>query len=182
MVLSDSTKDVDKILGTLPDSFWPTSTKTDVQHNAPALLMVTHGENVYTTFWKCLSCVQHYVQGIHYSKLHLLLRHVSLELMAMNILGPLLKKSIKNHFLMEMTDRYSKLTGASLPVKTTASQIVTVLFDQCFMSYVLPSYFWTKSGPQFVGKFCTTKWSHLRLKRLATTAYYPQEWKRCAII
>lgn len=94
------------------------------------------------------------------------------EFIVMDILGPLLKTTNGNQFVVIMTDRYSKLPRGVPTYNSCAMHIATIFYDYCIVSYGIRVYYLTSNGTQLVSKFFKTIGNFLGLKHRTTTAYH----------
>lgn len=76
-----------------------------------------------------------------------------LELVAINIFGPLPKTKTGTHFILVMTDLFSNITKATSSTNTTSTTVPTIFVNNWVANFVIPSKFLTAIGPQFTSKF-----------------------------
>lgn len=79
-----------------------------------------------------------------------------MELVSVDILGPLPMTNDRNLFEIIITDIYSRLARAIRTAKATATYIVAIFLDKCVMPYLVPLNLLTNSRSKFVGKFFLT--------------------------
>ena len=78
---------------------------------------------------------------------------VSLQHIAFDILGPLVKSNSSCKCLLVITDRYSKLTRAVLMGKTSAYTVAKAFCDDWIFVYGTPRTVISDNGKQFNSKF-----------------------------
>lgn len=88
----------------------------------------------------------------------------SLQFVAMDVLGPKLKKNDGTQFVIVVIYRYSKLKKAILAAEKTAMQIATEFLDHGFVLYGAPSFLQGIKDPA-------------RGKDLYDTMFFPRTWK-----
>lgn len=108
--------------------------------------------NLHTTVEDYGSCGQNGSQTKHDRKLRLFPAVGPLELVAMDILGPLLKTTLANRHVVVATDHYSIHTSGTPTEKITLTHIGSIFFGHLMFSTLL--YFF------FVAKWLTTIGHH----------------------
>jgi Integrase zinc binding domain len=74
-----------------------------------------------------------------------------LQYFAVDILGPIPKTEHGNRFLLLMTDRFSKMTRITVPLRSIS--IFSAFCDHWVFACVAPRYLLTDKGTQFTAKF-----------------------------
>lgn len=74
----------------------------------------------------------------------------TLDEIAIDLLGPLLKTRNENQFIIVITVRYSKLTGAVPISKTSVPYITSVMLNHCFIPNDIPNTIVSDNGSQLV--------------------------------
>lgn len=72
--------------------------------------------------------------------------------MGVGVLGPLPKTMQGNQFVVLMTDRYTKLTKATLTTKANATTVTSIFFENRVANYGTPSELLTDNGLRLVSK------------------------------
>lgn len=99
----------------------------------------------YPTVGDCCKCVWNKPPEKVRCPLELFLSSDPLELHAMDTLGPLLKMSNVNQFMVVMMGRYSKFARAVQTFNTTATHIDSIHMDHGINPYGIPVYMMTNS-------------------------------------
>jgi hypothetical protein len=100
----------------------------------------------------------------------------SLEFVAMDIFGPLPKMENENHFLLVISDRFSKLTR-TVPLRTiTALRVAKALCDAWVFSYGPPRYLLTDNGTHFNAKVLLAVCRELGIANIFTTGTKDMPW------
>lgn len=97
-----------------------------------------------------------------------------LESIAIKILGPLVKATNGNPFLVILTDQYFKLARAVPTSRKSATHISFLFYDHSIAPYGASAYLLTENGKQFASKLFETICSFLGLKHLTAFAYHPR--------
>lgn len=97
-----------------------------------------------------------------------------MELVAMDMLGPLPTTLNGIQFVVVLTDRYSKVTRAVSTARKTGTHIASTFMDNWIIPYVISDYMVTDNGTQFVNKFFKSLCGFLGTKQLTTTAHHLQ--------
>lgn len=129
---------------------------------------------LYTTVAQCVSCVKNRNRLRHKRRLQLFMAVGPLDVVAMDILGPLLKTQQGNQYIVMITDKYSKLTRAIPNSKILSTHMSNIFLDHWIIPFGIPSYLLTDNGPQIVRKLFATVCGSLVVKHVTTTAYHPQ--------
>lgn len=97
-----------------------------------------------------------------------------LEVVTMDILGPLLISTKKNQLISAIYDRFSKVTQY-FSLRTVAASTCTIEFFHGWVHhYGVPTHVLTDRGKQFVAQLFRNLCGPLGIYRVLTTAYYPQ--------
>ena len=92
----------------------------------------------------------------------------------MDLLGPLPKIAHENEQVLDITDRFSKLTR-SIPLRTTtASVVANTVLDNWVHVFRAPRYVLTDNGPQCAAKLFDAVCALLGVWHYLKTAYHPQ--------
>lgn len=129
---------------------------------------------VYITITNCERFVQNGSRIRHKSPLQLFLAFVSLDLPAIDNLGPLPNTKQSNRYTCAVTDQCSELVRGITMSKTSYSHMEHIFVDHRIISFGIPNYLIMENGPQFVSKSFTLDCRYLDVKHLAMTAYYLQ--------
>lgn len=130
--------------------------------------------DVYATIRDYQSCAWNSRMSNRHRQLRLLPPISHLEFVEIDMLGPFLKNISSNPYVMFMTDRYSKLTKATLFAKTTETTVTNFLLNDWISSREVPAKVLTYNGPHFRSKFIKTVCVKLRATPITTTEYQPQ--------
>lgn len=77
------------------------------------------------------------------SKTHeVVYRSGSLELVAVDILGPLLKMYTGNHFIVVIMDRYYKLKRAVFMTKDVVPKVASIYSEHLVITYIISTFPW----------------------------------------
>jgi transposase InsO family protein len=136
----------------------------------------THmAEDVYETVRQCDACARNRISERRHSNfLQLFPAKGQLESVAMDILGPLPRKKHGNRFLLEIADRYTKVTRTVPLRNVTALSVARAFVDQLVHVYGPPVPLLTDNCPQFMAKFFQAACAELGISKVFTTAYHPQ--------
>lgn len=96
------------------------------------------------------------------------------EIVVIDILGPLTKRKAGIRFVIVMTDRCSWLMRALPMPRVTAPLVTTVLLEYWIVPCGIPNTIVTDNGPQIVSKFFAILYASLGAKLMTTTEYHPQ--------
>lgn len=108
------------------------------------------------------------------SRLQLLPATEPSKLVATDIFRSLPKTTKGKQHVMEITDRYSKRTQVVPTARNTTTTVACKIFHSSVILYIIPSYFVTDNGAQFVGKFFGSLCTHLDTNNMTKTAYHPK--------
>lgn len=105
----------------------------------------------------------------------------ALKFVAMENMGPLRNLLNGNQFVLLMTARNAKLTGAVPPSQTTASHIGSLVMEKWLIRYGIATHVSMDNGTQFVSRFLKLLRVFLRTKGSTTTMFQPlnDERKEC---
>lgn len=133
------------------------------------------GNDISQTPKDCSSCIA--VRGTlrqHSSPRKLLRASGPLEIVTMDILGPLPKTPEGYQYVLVVTDCFSKRI-CSIPTRTATGAKVTEQFPTAWVcSYGIPTYLLTDNGLQLVAKFFEAVCGMVAFRSLLKTAYHPQ--------
>lgn len=136
--------------------------------------MVTYGRPCTYDGERLRSCAQIGPQTNHKCKLQPFPEIGPPELVAIKILGPLLKTALDNQHVIIMTNRYSKLSRKILAAKITSMHLSTIFLDNSIQTYGISNQFLTNNCSQFVSKLFMRLWLLFRVRMLTTTTFHPQ--------
>lgn len=92
----------------------------------------------------------------------------------MDIFGPIQKTTQGSQFVVEMVDRYSKLTEAILTTKINAAAAARTFVKLWVASYGIPSGLLAEIGPQFASELFVAVYSACGANNLTTTEHIAQ--------
>lgn len=104
---------------------------------------------VYSRVDRCGSCAYNQNRFHHKRTLQPFSQFETLDFVAMDILGPLLKNTSANQHVVAATDRYSKLIWNVSSSKTTSSRIANFFLDQLITPYGITFSFHTTAQHLF---------------------------------
>lgn len=93
----------------------------------------------YVTVKDCQSCASNWRDSKRHRELHLFPPTAPLEVVAIDILGPLLKIKTEYQFIVVMTDRFSKLAKATPTAKTTAKTLAQIFLNDWMANFGIPA-------------------------------------------
>lgn len=120
------------------------------------------------------SAFQNRSRDIHRRRLQLFLGSGTLQLVSMDIPGPLLNIWNGNHYVLVMKSCYLKLAKAVPTFKLIASPIASLLIDGWIMPYDIPTRMLTDTELQFVCKFFESLCAFLGTIHLRPAPYHPR--------
>ena len=131
--------------------------------------------DIYYTVRQCDACARNRIaEKKHTNLIQLFPANRPMELVAMDILGPLPRTKHGNRFLLFIADRFKKVT-ITVPLRTvTALAVAKAFCDRWVYVYGPPISLLTDNGPQFTAKFFQAVCAELGVKKKFTTAYHPQ--------
>lgn len=129
----------------------------------------------YTYVAACEECAkQRTTLQTHANKLQLFTPSAPLEDIAMDLLGPLVRTSRGNRYILVVVDRFSKLVR-TIPMKSiTSASLARVFVDQWVTIYGSPSTVLTDNASNFRSRFMLETNRLLGIQSKATTTYHPQ--------
>ena len=130
---------------------------------------------VFQTAQDCRDCTQSRgTRYRHHTEMKLFRASKPLKYIAIDLLGPLIKREKGCTDILVITDRFSKLARV-VPLQSTKAPVVAnALLEHWILPYGLPKHVLSDNGPQLVGKVFTTIRTMIRLKHDKTLAYHPQ--------
>lgn len=78
-----------------------------------------------------------------------------MKLVAIDILEPLPKMKTSKRFIVVGTERFTKLTKATMTTKKTTNTVGTIFINDWIASFGIPLKVLTDNHPQFTSKFFT---------------------------
>ena len=90
-------------------------------------------------------------------------------------MGPLPQSSSGNHYIVVITDLFSKWVEA-FPVKSTDSETVAQILVVC--RYGVPSYLHSDQGENLTSNLMASLCKRLNIQQTRTSAYHPQGMDR----
>ena len=134
-----------------------------------------HREDVHKWCQQCPQCAQRKTPAPK-NKVKLTCIHPGypLQLVAMDILGPLPESSHKNSYVLVVSDYFTRWTEAyALPNQESAT-VAHKLVDEFFFRFSLPEQLHSNQGRQFESTVIKEVSSLLQIKKTRTTPYHPQ--------
>lgn len=120
------------------------------------------------------SCAKNSHNAKHSRYLHLFSPTGPMEIVAMDMLGPLSKTTKENQLLFIITDCYSKLTRVVLTALITMKTVAEMSFNTWVIPYAIPAFLSMENGSQLVIEIFKTMGRHLGRKHLTAAAYHSQ--------
>jgi hypothetical protein len=99
--------------------------------------------------------------------------HVTMERVAVDILGPLTETENGNKFIIVVADYWTKWTEAYLVRDHTAPTVAKVLVDQCFSKFGLPLILHSDQGREFESKLFQETCELLGVDKTRTSPWRP---------
>lgn len=122
---------------------------------------------------KCQICTRNSPPYRHKRKIQLFPAAGPFEFITMDNFGTFPKAIQQNQYILFISDRYSKLTHAIPPSKTTYTHIANLFFNHWIVLYVIPTHLLTDTNVQLTNKHFAALCNLLGVKHLTTTAYRP---------
>lgn len=97
-----------------------------------------------------------------------------MQIMAVDLLGPLPESPQKNSYVMVVGDYFSKWMEAIPLPNQEASTVANHLIDEVFMRYSVPEQLHSDQGRQFESQLIAEVCKLLHIKKTRTTPYHPQ--------
>ena len=127
------------------------------------------------TVRNCVSCARNRVKLRRNSKkLQLFPASGPLEYVSIDILGPLLRTSRRNRYILVISDRYTKLTRAIPVASITAQSVAREFAENWAFIYGPPTILLSDNGKQFASKLFVHICKLLGTKNAFTSTYHPQ--------
>lgn len=129
----------------------------------------------YDTTSTCESCAMNSCNVEQRRLLHLFATIDPFELVAVDIIGPLPRKTTKvNQHAVIINDRYSKLTRGVLSAQITTTIVAKIFFNACVIPYGIPAHLLADNSSRFVSKLFKTLCNYVDKKHSTATAYHPR--------
>ena len=131
--------------------------------------------NIYRTVRTCNACAKSRVRlRKRTHPLRLFPAQRPLESLSIDILGPLTKKKKGHRFLLDIKDRFTKLTQV-IPLRRIDAYTVALAFvEACICKYGRPKTLISDNSKQFAAKFFQGVCSLLGLSNIFTSIYHTQ--------
>ena len=97
-----------------------------------------------------------------------------LELIAIDVMGPLPETQKGNRFIVVVSDYFSKWTEAYAVRQHTAATVAEILVEQFMFRLGIPHQLHSDQGPEFDSALVHEVCKLLRIHKTRTTAYHPQ--------
>ena len=97
-----------------------------------------------------------------------------LQLIAMDLLGPLPESSQKNSYVLVVSDYFTRWTEAYALPNQEAGTVAKKLVDEFFFRFSLPEQLHSDQGRQFESKVIKELANLLQIRKTRTTPYHPQ--------
>lgn len=88
----------------------------------------------------------------HWRKPELFPPSIPIEFVAIDTLGPLARTRYSSQFVVDTTDKYSKLTREILTTRITSTQVSNIFFNSWVILYSILDTVLSDNGEQFVSK------------------------------
>lgn len=133
--------------------------------------------DVYKTVARCASCAWNGNLFRHKRPLQPFSASGPLNFVAMHILCPLSKTSQSKQYLLNLTDRYSKLTR-TIPTSKTNATHASLFLNHWIIPFGIPAYLLTNNDTQFFTKFFPSVRGFPGVEDFTTMAYLLQTKRR----
>ena len=134
--------------------------------------MVTY---IHTTITKCTTCAQNRLAlRRHTTPSTLFPATQPLTELSVDIFGPIPASKKGNRFILDITDRFAKLTKCVAFRRNTAMSVASAIIDAWVSAYGPPDRILSDQGPQFMSSFFNALSQMLGIETVRTTAYHPQ--------
>ena len=134
-----------------------------------------HTEDVHKWCRQCLQCAERKTPAPkNKAKLTSIHPGYPLQLVAMDILGPLPESPHKNSYVLVVSDYFTRWTEAYALPNQEANTVARKLVDEFFFRFSLPEQLHSDQGRQFESTVIKEVTSLLQIKKTRTTPYHPQ--------
>jgi len=131
--------------------------------------------DIHTTITKCTTCAQNRLAlRRHTTPLTLFPATEPLTELSVDIFGPILASKKGNRFILDITDRFAKLTMCVALRHIPAMSVASAIIDAWVSAYGPPDRILSDQGPPFMSNFFTAVMKILGIETVRTTAYHPQ--------
>ena len=123
----------------------------------------------------CYSCAARKTPAPHgRGELQSVLPGYPLQMVAVDIMGPLPETPNHNRYVLVATDYFTRWTEAYAIPNMTAETVASKLLDEFFLRFSLPEQIHSDQGSQFESKLFQELMKILQIKKTRTTPYHPQ--------
>ena len=93
---------------------------------------------------------------------------------AVDFAGPLITSSNGSKYVLVFVDQFTKWVELVPTADQLASTVVQAFYTQVICRHGCPEYLLSDRGPQFIGSLVEAMCSHFGIKKIFSSAYYPQ--------
>ena len=123
----------------------------------------------------CYACAARKTPTPHgHAKLQSIVPGYPLQIVAVDIMGPLPETPSHNRYVLVATDYFTRWTKAYAIPNLTAETVASKLLDEFFLRFSLPEQIHSDQGGQFESKLFQEMARILQIKKTHTTPYHPQ--------
>lgn len=134
-----------------------------------------HTEDVRRWCQTCLTCAARKSPAPrNKAKLVSIYPGYPLQLVAMDLLGPLPESTNKNSYVLVVTDYFTRYTEAYALPNQEARTVACKLVNEFFFRFSLPEQLHSDQGRQFESEVLKEVTTMLQIKKTRTTPYHPQ--------
>jgi len=131
--------------------------------------------DIHTTITKGTTCAQNRLDlRRHTTPLTLFPATEPLTELSVDIFGPIPASKRGNRFILDITDRFAKLTKCVALRRITAMSVTSAIMDAWASAYGPPDRILSDQGPQFMSNFFIAVMKMLGIETVRTMAYHPQ--------
>ena len=134
-----------------------------------------HTEDVHKWCQQCAECAMRKTPvPKQRAKLTNILPSYPLQLVAMDLLGPLPESSQKNSYVLVVSDYFTRWTEAYALPNQEAGTVAKKLVDEFLFRFSLPEQLHSDQGRQFESRVIKELAHLLQIRKTRTTPYHPQ--------
>jgi len=131
--------------------------------------------DIHTTITKCTTCARNCLAlRRHTTPLMLIPALEPLTELSVDILGPIPASKKRNRFILDITDRFAKLTMCVALRQMTAISVASAIIDASVSAYGPPDRILSDQGPQFMSNFFIAVMKMLGIETVRTREFHPQ--------
>ena len=123
----------------------------------------------------CYACAARKTPTPHgHAKLQSIVPGYPLQIVAVDIMGPLPETPSHNRYVLVATDYFTRWTEAYAIPNLTVETVANKLLDEFFLRFSLPEQIYSDQGGQVESKSFQEMARILQIKKTRTTPYHPQ--------